>query len=114
MWQLFILWLLYIVSTWIVEWLKLPIPGNVLGMMILFVLLLTGVMKLTWIEEAASFLLKHLLFFFIPITVGMMTLGSVLLENGMILMSILVISSIVGMIVTGASAQIVAKKKDVS
>lgn len=112
--QLFILWFLYIASEWIVEWLELPIPGNVLGMMLLFGLLLTGVIKLEWIDEASSFLLKHLLFFFIPITVGLMTLGSIFIQNGMSLIVILIVSSAIGMVVTGALSQLLAKKKGVS
>lgn len=112
--QLFILWFLYIASEWIVEWLKLPIPGNVLGMILLFGLLLTGVIKLEWIDGASSFLLKHLLFFFIPITVGMMTLGSIFLTNGISLIVILIVSSAIGMVVTGALSQLLAKKKEVS
>lgn len=112
--QLFILWFLYIASEWIVEWLDLPIPGNVLGMMLLFGLLLTGVIKLEWIDEASSFLLKHLLFFFIPITVGLMTLGSIFIQNGISLIVILIVSSAIGMVVTGALSQLLAKKKGVS
>lgn len=112
--QLFILWFLYIASEWIVEWLELPIPGNVLGMMLLFGLLLTGVIKLEWIDEASSFLLKHLLFFFIPITVGLMTLGSIFIQNGISLIVILIVSSAIGMVVTGALSQLLAKKKGVS
>src|SRR5690625_255983 len=68
--QLGMLWLIYQVGSIIVQYLHIPIPGNVLGMIILFISLITGVIKLKWIERAASFLLKHIVFFFITITVG--------------------------------------------
>lgn len=83
-------------------------------MILLFILLLTGVIKLEWIDEASSFLLRHLVFFFIPITVGIMTLGAIFLKNGFLLIFILIVSGSFGMIVTGALSQYLAKKKEVS
>lgn len=112
--QLFILWLINEISYLIVDSLRLPIPGNVLGMIILFILLLTGVVKLKWIDRAASFLLKHLVFFFIPITVGIMTLGSVFVKNGVAIIIIVIISAAIGIISTGQLAQLLLRKKDVS
>ena len=112
--QLFVLWLLNELASLIVQSLHLPIPGNVLGMILLFILLLTGIIKLNWIDQASSFLLKHLVFFFIPITVGIMTLGPMLLQNGLSLIVILIISAVLGIVVTGGSAQLLAKKREVS
>lgn len=112
--QLFILWLINEISYLIVDSLRLPIPGNVLGMIILFILLLTGVVKLKWIDRAAYFLLKHLVFFFIPITVGIMTLGSVFVKNGVAIIIIVIISATIGIISTGQLAQLLLRKKDVS
>lgn len=112
--QLFVLWLLNELGSIIVQWLHLPIPGNVFGMLLLFILLLTGVIKLEWVDQASSFLLKHLVFFFIPITVGIMTLGTLFLQNGLSLIVILIVSAVLGMIVTGGIAQFLAKTREVS
>lgn len=112
--QLFILGLLNELGYLIVGWLNLPIPGNVLGMILLFILLLTGVLKLEWINEVASFLLKHLVFFFIPITVGIMTLGTTFLNHGIFIIIILIASAAIGMIVTGNISQFLSKKKEMS
>lgn len=112
--QLSVLWVLNELGSIIVQWMHLPIPGNVVGMLLLFILLLTGVIKLEWIDQASSFLLKHLVFFFIPITVGIMTLGPMFLQNGISLLVILIVSAILGIIVTGGSAQLLAKKREVS
>lgn len=109
--QLVVLWAIHIICSWVVDWLSLPIPGNVLGMIVLFLLLMTGMVKLEWIHDAASFLLKHLVFFFIPITVGVMTLGDLFLESGFILMLVLIISGAFGMMVTGWTTQLLAKRQ---
>lgn len=112
--QLFILWLINELGSLIVQWLHLPIPGNVFGMILLFILLVTGVFKLEWVNEASSFLIKHLVFFFIPITVGMMNLGTIFLQNGLSLMIILIVSAVIGMVVTSGMAQLLGKKREVS
>lgn len=52
------------------NWLHIPIPGNMLGMLLLAGCLLSGVVKLETVEKAASFFLRHMLLFFIPILVG--------------------------------------------
>lgn len=50
----------------------LPIPRNVIGMILLFFLLTTNVVKIEKVENLANFFLNHLAFFFIPAAVGLM------------------------------------------
>ncbi|MDQ0215483.1 holin-like protein [Oikeobacillus pervagus] len=96
----------------IAERFHLPLPGNVLGMLLLFIFLLTGVIKIQWIEEGAQFLNKHLSFFYIPIAVGLMNYGDFFLKNGVALAVILFGSSIIGLCVTGGVTQFSAKGKE--
>ncbi|WP_368654074.1 CidA/LrgA family protein [Ornithinibacillus sp. 4-3] len=112
--QLFILWLLNEIGMKLAAWLDIPIPGNVIGMILLFILLLTGVIKLEWINEASSFLLKHLVFFFLPITVGIMTLGPIFLNYGIPLAFVLFGSAAFGIILTGAVSQLLASRRKVA
>lgn len=109
--QLFFLWLLNEFGYFLVQTFNLPVPGNVLGMVILFVLLLTGVIKLKWVEEAASFLIKHLAFFFIPIAVGLMNFGPLIIQNGISLIIVIVGSAAIGIYVTGYVSQRLASRK---
>ena len=48
------------------------IPGSILGMLLLFALLLTGVVKIEWLSPVTSLFLKHMSFFFIPLGVGLL------------------------------------------
>ena len=107
------LWLLNQAVIFIVNYFYLPIPGNVVGMILLLILLLTGVIKLEWVNDAASFLLRHLVFFFIPISVGIMTFGALFMKSGLSLLLILILSASMGMITTGAIAQFLTPKKEV-
>lgn len=44
----------------------LPIPGSVIGMMLMTVSLQSGLVKLDWVKDAAHVLVKNMAFFFIP------------------------------------------------
>ncbi|MEH7108423.1 CidA/LrgA family protein [Bacillus sp. JJ1764] len=92
--------------------LHLQIPGNVIGILLLLLLLWTGFLKVEQIELASALLLKHLGFFFIPISVGLMTLGNLFGLKGVYLLIILVISAIAGLIAAGKTTQrIILKSK---
>ncbi|MBT2677949.1 CidA/LrgA family protein [Bacillus sp. ISL-35] len=96
---------------YIVDFFDLLIPGNVLGMMILFLMLWLKIIKLEWIEGAADFLVKHLSFFFVSISVGLMTLGGLMAEAGVQLAVILVSSALIGMAIAGGTSHLIVKYK---
>lgn len=75
--------------------------------------LLTGIIQLKWVDIGASLLNRHLSFFFIPISVGLMTLGSIFMSSGIRLLFILVLSAIIGIIGTGLTSQLLAKTRGV-
>lgn len=89
----------------VVSVLHLPVPGNLLGMLFLLALLVTGVLPLRWIDASASLLIRHLAFFFIPIAVGLMAFAELFLDNGPAILLTLVVSAAVGMWSSGISAQ---------
>ena len=109
--QLTFLWLIYQLGQFISNFLHLPVPGNVLGMMILFLLLSFKIVKINWVEKGALFLNKHLAFFFVPIAVGLMTYTPLLKESGLALAVILFGSSIIGMAMTGGVSQFLSAKQ---
>ena len=82
-WQTALLWLVFRCGTFLVAALHLSLPGNVAGMLLMFALLASGVVKPAWIETGAGFLLKHFAFFFIPISVGLMAFGSLMRQSGL-------------------------------
>lgn len=86
--------------------LKLPIPGNVLGMIILFLCLCSGIIKLEMIKEFSDFLLDHLAFFFIPAGVGLLACMDVLSGKWLAFLGVCFITTIIIMIVTGHTVQL--------
>lgn len=90
--------------------LGLPIPSTVIGMIILLICLLSGVIKLEMIEEVSKFLLDHLIFFFIPAGVGIMTSVDMIGDKWLSILIVIVLSTIITMVVTGLTVQVLAKK----
>lgn len=109
-WQTVFLWLVFRCGVMLVDLLHLCLPGNVAGMLLMFALLATGVVKPEYVEVGSGFLLKHFAFFFIPISVGLMSFGSLMRQSGVALFGILVVSAVVGVSVTGVSVQLLQRK----
>ena len=53
-------------------WLHLPLPGSVLGMLLLLFGLRFGLIELEWVKDAAELLLSNLSLLFVPAGVGIM------------------------------------------
>ena len=91
--------------------LRLPLPGNLVGMLLLLGLLVTGAVPLRWIEGSAALLTRHLAFFFIPITVGLMSFADLFLETGPAILVTLVLSAAAGIWAVGLSAQLLGDRR---
>jgi len=104
--QTFCLWVIYYLSTLVVKSFHIPLPGSVLGMIILFVLLSAGIIKEKWLTAATTPLLKHLAFFFIPIAVELMQWGDLFQRIGYLLFLPLVVSLLVALVTTGGIVQL--------
>lgn len=109
--QLFLLFFVYWISNEFAQFANLPIPGNVIGVILLFVLLACGIIKLNHVKEGADFLLKHLVFFFIPVTVGLMNWGHVFYEYGIELAAAILISTLLPFWTVGYLTQFLIRKR---
>jgi holin-like protein len=97
-------------GVWAVDHMALPIPGNLVGMILLYALLSLGIVKLSWFEAAGGFLIRHLAFFFVPITVGLMDAGSLFASRGVEIMLILAASAVIGVMLAGWTSQLLLRK----
>jgi holin-like protein len=102
------LWALNKAGQLIVRGLHVHFPGNVAGMLLLFALLCTGVVPERLFERSSTLLARHLPFFFVPIAVGLMTLGDMVVSEGLPLLLVLVASAAVGLCLAGWLAQALA------
>ncbi|MFE4199615.1 CidA/LrgA family holin-like protein [Aneurinibacillus aneurinilyticus] len=110
--QIVFLYSLNELGNFAVEAFHIPIPGTLIGLLILFILLSAKVLPLQWVEEASSLLLRHLSFFFIPIAVGLMSYGDLLLHQGWLLFLLILISLWIGIYTTGKVSQFLVREKE--
>ena len=90
----------------------LPVPGSIWGLVLMFILLVTGVIKLEKVEKTADFLVDCMPIMFVPGGVGLMrswsTLKSMLPAA---ICSIVLVTPFV-MLVTGKVTQKLIEKGD--
>lgn len=97
---------LFIVSEWLVEWLHLSLPANVIGLILMLGLIITGILPLKWVRAGSAWLLAEMLLFFVPAVVAVVNYGELLRVEGWRIMLVIVVST---MMVLGATAWVVDK-----
>ena len=112
LWQTTILTAIFVGCDQLTRLTGIPLPGNVLGVIVLFFLLLTGIIKESHISLAAEFLLRHLVFFFVPIAVGLMQWGSVFYDYGWVLAAAIVGSTALPLVIVGYLARALRRSAD--
>lgn len=85
--------------------LPLPIPASIYGMVLLFILLLTGVVKLDDVQDVGKFLIEIMPVMFIPAGVGLMASWGVLKPMLVPVVVIIVVSLVLVMGISGRITQ---------
>lgn len=87
----------------------LPIPSSIYGLIILFVGLLTGLIRLEQVREAGKFLIEIMPVMFIPAAVGLLESWGVLHPMFLPVIIITLVSTVVVMAATGISSQLIIR-----
>lgn len=82
------------------------IPGAIVGMILLFIALTTGLLKEDAIKDVSDFLLGNIAFFFVPACVGVLDVLDILKGSAIQLFIIAIISTIITMVSTMIITQI--------
>ena len=81
--------------------LSLPVPGSILGMLLLTSLLQSGLVKVDSVKNVSRFLVSNMGFFFVPPGVALMLYFDLIAREWMPIVVTTVVSTIVVFIVTG-------------
>jgi len=100
----------FIIGEMINNILGISIPGNIIGMILLFSALYFKVIKLEMIEDVSNFLLDHLAFFFIAPGVALIVLLDKFTDIWLSFSLILILTTILVMAITGLVVQQVIKR----
>jgi len=101
---------LQFLGTLLVDAFGLPIPGNVIGMLLLFAALRAGLVKVEWVREGAELLLSHLALLFVPAGVGVMVYFDLIAREWLPIVLATLLSTFVVMAVTGWTAAALEKR----
>lgn len=96
----------------IAEFLPFDFPASVIGMIFLFICLLTGLLKIEHIQEKSDFLLGNMAFFFVPAGVSIMNYFDILKSSAVQLLIICVVSTFITFAVTAYSVRLTMKLLD--
>lgn len=82
-----------------------PVPGNVIGMVILLTTLIAGVVQLEWVVEAAELLLSHMAMLFVPVGVAVMLYFDLIAREWLPILAATILSTFVVLAATGLVAK---------
>ena len=102
---------LYYVGELISTTLSLPLPGSLVGMILLFVLLQLHIVEMEQIATVSDFLLGHLPFFFLPAGVALMASFSAMKGLWIWMLVICLVTTIITMGCSGRIIQHMMERK---
>lgn len=97
---------LFVFAQYLVSWLHLPLPANLVGMVMMLALIVCRVIPLNWIRAGARWLLAEMLLFFVPAVVAVVNYTQLLLVDGWRIFAVIALSTLM---VLGATAWVVDK-----
>ncbi|MDC0610314.1 CidA/LrgA family protein [Vibrio sp.] len=98
--QVVILSVIWFAADYLVTLFHLPIPANLTGMLILLALVFCKVVNVNWLRRGATWLLAEMLLFFIPAVVAVVNHKELMEQEGLRILAVLVISTIIVIAVT--------------
>ena len=105
--QIVVLYLLSELGKWLMSILHIKFPGSIIGLFILFILLITKIIPERWIASGAELLLSSMTLFFIPVTVGIVNYPKLISWQGLIIIAIIFVSTVISIILSGKTTQMV-------
>jgi len=93
------------------HFIPLPVPASIYGMVLLFVLLETGVLKLSAIKETAQFLLEIMPIMFVPAAVGILESWDIIRSSVISYLITVVLVTVIVMAAAGSVTQLISRRK---
>jgi holin-like protein len=89
-----------------------PLPGNIIGMVILLILLCTKIIKPEHISGVSSFFLKYLALFFLPPSIAIMAVGDDVLSKWPLLLFLCIALTIITIAIGGRVTQFLVRRQE--
>lgn len=110
--QLALIMLITFIGTEVQKLLHIPLAGSIVGLMLFFLLLQFKIIPESWINVGADFLLKTMVFFFIPSVVGIMDIASNITMNYILFFIVIIIGTCLVALSSGYIAEKMLEKNN--
>lgn len=107
--QILILYMFYYAGLIVQEFLNIPIPGSIIGLLLLFLCLYIKLIPINMINRGAGFLIAILPLLFVPICIGVIKYPILLSIKGLSIIFVVFISSVFTLLIAGGTSQILEK-----
>lgn len=107
--ELAVLLAIYLLGCQMAEWFSWPIPGGVIGMVLLLLAFALGVVKPAALQMGAGLLMAEMLLFFIPALMSLLDYGGLLRSDGWRILLVIGVSTLMVMLVTAFTVELVVR-----
>ena len=110
--QIILILLISYIGTEVQRLLHIPLAGSIVGLLMFYLLLQFKIIPVSWVDEGANFLLKTMVFFFIPSVVGVMNVASDITLNYILFFLIIILGTCLVALSSGYIAETLVKRDD--
>ncbi len=96
--------IVFLIADRLVTLLHIPLPANIVGMLMMLLLIVSRVLPLKWVKAGSRWLLAEMLLFFVPAVVAVVNYPQLLMVEGWKIFLVIGIST---MLTLGATALVV-------
>ncbi|TNV16467.1 CidA/LrgA family protein [Buttiauxella sp. B2] len=97
---------IFLFAQWLVDLWHLPLPANLVGMLLMLLMIVCRVVPLKWIRAGSRWLLAEMLLFFVPAVVAVVNYAELLMVDGWRIFLVIAISTV---LVLGSTVLVVDK-----
>ena len=98
------------VSKIIESFMPIPMPASVIGLVLLFIALCTGIVKLGQVETVGTALTNNIGFLFVPAGISVINSLPILKQSPILIILLIIISTLLLLICTGFASQLLVTK----
>jgi len=107
--ELAVLLAIYLLGCQMAVWFAWPIPGGVIGMVLLLLAFALGLVKPAALQTGAGLLMAEMLLFFIPALMSLLDYGGLLRSDGWRILLVIGVSTLMVMLVTAFTVELVVR-----
>ena len=105
-----LIFLCLLAGTHIQNFVGTSIPGSIIGMLILFGLMASGLVSADWVKLSANLFIRYMILLFVPISVGLMDHFDTLINNALPILASAVGGTLIVLVTLGLFLDRLLKK----